>query len=454
MPREKLENIIKTFSEHRETATDVEAAGKLKFSSTIAQGFYRRLQPLFANRKSENQDAVLAEIAKITDEISKIKEELEENVKSRYGVEAFELGELHTAAGYAVKVWKETIRVSKLKSGVGSGNPNLVPVENIDAIGLDYQLAVVEANRGTEAYPKVNLTVLGNACYANKHIVASKPFNNFYDVLAGTYPSMVAISQLHYGKTAVGVPIEDQPLTRGSYFKEVASASSFDEGLKLLVDNYSLNDFGDTHSIVLLVDSLSVQAVMQKLDPSFTQAQFANILEAVSNQAGESNSGQGVADGNALETVVNALYKAIFNKDAGLKGNPNGNTWYELDNKDGYTGRNRLHEVLQEIIDKLTQDNGQHKYTIEPLLTGKSIASAANLDTAVISYAENSGWKQVDSIYEQALENSERGLAYRYALREMNPFAVVGADYTKQNKDHSLDLYSAENPHGMTNEYI
>ena len=44
---------------------------------------------------------------------------------------------------------------------------------------------------------------------------------------------MVAISQLHYGKMAVGVPIEDQPLSRGSYYKGVASASSFDEGLKL-----------------------------------------------------------------------------------------------------------------------------------------------------------------------------------------------------------------------------
>ena len=461
MPREKLENIITTFSEHRKTATDVEAASKLKFRSAVAQEFYRRLQPLFANRRGENQDAVLEQISEIKNEISKKTGMGGEQYNGDDAIAALELDKLQTASGYAVEVWKENIRVSKLKSGIGSGNPNPVPVENIDAIGLDYQLAVVEANRETKAYPQVDTTVLGNLISSNRHIVAKGAFNNFYDVLASTYPSMVAISQLHYGKTAVGVPIEDQPLTRGSYFKEVASASWYNDGLKLLVDNYSLNDFGDTHSIVLLVDSLSVQAVMQKLDPSFTQAQFANILEAVSNQAGESDSGQGVADGNALETVVNALYKAIFNKDAGLKGNPNGNTWYELDNKDGYTGRNRLHEVLQEIIDKLKQDqdkeqhkNGQHKYTIEPLLTGKSIASIANQDTATISYAANSGWKQVGSIYEQALENSERGLAYRYALREMNPFAVVGADYTEQNKDRSLDLYSAENPHGMTNEYI
>ena len=457
MLREKLEKIITTFSEHRETVMDAEAAGKLKFRSAVAQEFYRRLQPLFANRKSENQDAVLAEIAKIKGELNEQVRLLgSEQYNGDDAITAFELGNLQTAVGYAVDVWKESIRVPKLKSGSDSSSPNPVPVEHIDAAGLDYQLAVVEANRSTKAYSKLNPIVLGNAGYANKHIVAKGAFNNFYDVLASTYPSMVAISQLHYGKMAVGVPIEDQPLSRGSYYKGVASASSFDKGLKLklLVDNYSLNDFGDTHSIVLLVDSLSVQAVMQKLDPSFTQAQFANILEAVSNQAGESDSGQGVADGNALETVVNALYKAIFNKDAGLKGNPNGNTWYELDNKDGYTGRNRLHEVLQEIVDKLKQDNGQHKYTIEPLLTGKSIASVANLDTAVISYAENSGWKQVGSIYEQALENSERGLAYRYALRELNPFAVVGADYAEQNKDHSLDLYSAENPHGMTNEYI
>ena len=171
MSREKLENIITTFSEHRETATDVEAAGKLKFRSEVAQEFYRRLQPLFANRRGENQDAVLAEIAKITDEIGKVKEEFTQKVKQlgdeqyKYnaddGIRAFELGELQTAAGYAVDVWKETIRVSKLKSGIGSGNPNLVPIENIDAIGLDYQLAVAEANRSTRAYSKVNPTVLG-----------------------------------------------------------------------------------------------------------------------------------------------------------------------------------------------------------------------------------------------------------------------------------------------------
>ncbi|MDA6332005.1 hypothetical protein OSK47_24605, partial [Escherichia coli] len=39
---------------------------------------------------------------------------------------------------------------------------------------------------------------------------------------------------------------------------------------KLLVNNFAVNDFGDTHSLVLLVDSLSVQDALTRLDPTLS----------------------------------------------------------------------------------------------------------------------------------------------------------------------------------------
>ena len=48
----------------------------------------------------------------------------------------FELDKLQTAAKYAISVWKENIRVSKLKSGNNSNNQHPVSVENINAISL------------------------------------------------------------------------------------------------------------------------------------------------------------------------------------------------------------------------------------------------------------------------------------------------------------------------------
>ena len=45
---------------------------------------------------------------------------------------------------------------------------------------------------------------------------------------------------------------------------------------------------------------------------------------------------------------------------------------------------------------------------------------------------------------------SPDGLAYRYALRELNPFVIVGIDYeTLHNQDHSLDIYDPSTGTGV-----
>ena len=46
-------------------------------------------------------------------------------------------------------------------------------------------------------------------------------------------------------------------------------------------------------------------------------------------------------------------------------------------------------------------------------------------------------------------------LAVRYALEELNPFVVLGVDYSQHNQNGELDLYDANTaPNGMSEQYL
>jgi len=55
---------------------------------------------------------------------------------------------------------------------------------------------------------------------------------------------------------------------------------------------------------------------------------------------------------------------------------------------------------------------------------------------------------------EELIAKAKSDIAYRYALRELNPFVAEGADYTSFNTDGTLDLWTPDNPNGMTEDYI
>jgi Ca2+-binding RTX toxin-like protein len=52
----------------------------------------------------------------------------------------------------------------------------------------------------------------------------------------------------------------------------------------------------------------------------------------------------------------------------------------------------------------------------------------------------------------QAAEDDDNGLAVRYALMALNPFAIVGADYSLHNENSELDLYDEETDEGTLTE--
>ena len=54
----------------------------------------------------------------------------------------------------------------------------------------------------------------------------------------------------------------------------------------------------------------------------------------------------------------------------------------------------------------------------------------------------------------EIIANAQTSIAWRYALRELNPFVVEDLDYSQHNEDKSLELYNPETGVGMTDKWI
>jgi len=207
------------------------------------------------------------------------------------------------------------------------------------------------------------------------------------------------------------------------------------------------SNFGTTHSITLIADALSVMVLLQKLMPNMTPESMQAIFSAGSNERGIGFLGnQGRAEGDSLERVVESLLriigsttdadglqnflreKNVVTPDGRLPRDPVGSGFGNL------TNRNIFHEALKEIGEKAGIAGN---YTID-LLAGKPIA-------IILAAAE---------------ANDARGMAYRYALKTGNAFAVVRdtALYDPHNtsvNDKALDLYDPTSRIGtMTKEWI
>ncbi|MBB5206441.1 pimeloyl-ACP methyl ester carboxylesterase [Inhella inkyongensis] len=192
---------------------------------------------------------------------------------------------------------------------------------NIAALRLDHQLAVLKAAERTAPHATGLVQGLVNLVIDERR--EDGPNSQvFFDVYGRNYPSMVANSQIHHGKR-VPVFIEDQPLKRGDVIGEAFSASGIQLAggeVKLLVSGYDRNDFGDTHSIVLLADSLRVMSALARLAPreganSVGIDFFAELFMAASKEKvdGDLTFGdQGKAEGDTVEALMDSALQLFM----------------------------------------------------------------------------------------------------------------------------------------------
>jgi RTX calcium-binding nonapeptide repeat (4 copies) len=257
-------------------------------------------------------------------------------------------------------VYDEVEYVKTVTNGGPTGDPLRVPVAQVEATRLDYQLAVLKAQLSTSPYRTSLTEAAVDGVFGRNQ---RSGLGNIFDVYGGTAPSSVANSQWHYGQ-ATPVYIEDQPLRRGGVGVTDLLRQWWEySGIKLLVNNFSDNDFGDTHSLVLLVDSLSLQTAFTSLDPALAQATLEAMLSAASNSHRSTiGDSQGLAEGDTLERLLDSLRRQIQGVGQGSSSTPanlQGGTWARPED------RKVFHETLQNLMTDPAFVNLAGKVTVE-----------------------------------------------------------------------------------------
>ena len=211
------------------------------------------------------------------------------------------------------ELFDERKRVADLKGivladGVTSPTPG-------DQFDLGYQVAALLAARGTipSSVPTNPIANQVNFIPYERKLIT--PDNLLIQNMAEVYgsdggnggASFVSFSGVHYGKYPVPVYIEDQPLFRGNILSTFANLN-VPLYPALLVDDPASNDFGDTHSLALLVDSLSTMQAMSSLDPNLTAGQIEAFFKTMSNsRKANFPKTQGRSEGDTLEFMLNAM---------------------------------------------------------------------------------------------------------------------------------------------------
>ena len=198
--------------------------------------------------------------------------------------------------------------------------------------------------------------------------------------------------------------------------------------------------FGTTHSITLIVDSLALQESFQAIAPTLQQGQIESILWASSNElaTGTTIGTSGTAEAKPLEHALDAL-RGLFL--------PGPVTETAADPATGGFGnlanRNTFYTNIADVKTALAGGT----VTIEPFVEMGVVAGQLRALPLVTA----------DQVVAEAQQETDRGQAFRYALKALNPFAVIGADYNGLGhaSNGALSLFDPATGFGdMTDQYL
>ena len=176
----------------------------------------------------------------------------------------------------------------------------------------------------------------------------------------------------------------------------------------------------NSHMIEPIMDALAVQALLEKLNPNIGLAGAGALFSAASNNAGKSE-----------ENILDALAKLLLNDDTKLPIKDVGGAWIEPGD---FGQRTALHDRAVQISNKIDD------------------VAQSGINLSLVNLTD----KPRDQIVALAQQDDAVGLAYRYALKELNPFVVVGADYstTRNSANADLVLYDEVTGTGLTDAWL
>jgi len=245
----------------------------------------------------------------------------------------------------------------------------------------------------------------------------------FGDMARATDWNIVADSGIRAAPDAdlLSVYIENQPTATGWPFSDSGRG-----------------DFGNTHSITLIVDSLAVTRMLQKAHPELSQSDAERIMRSASALRKETYNafpGNALAEHDTLERVVDAFGRVLFGRKS-----VDGIDWARnLASSNGVSAfgdlayRDPLHARVR---------------AIENALTARSLAGALHI-TSLATWSES-------DLVTAAQADGEHGKAMRYALKEGNPLLVEGpALYDEPGRAATLMRYDAASGGGsITDQWI
>ena len=171
-------------------------------------------------------------------------------------------------------------------------------------------------------------------------------------------------------------------------------------------------NYGTTHSITLIVDSLALQELFQTVAPALQQTEIEAMLWASSNElaTGTTIGTSGTAEAKPLEHALDALRRLFL---------PEPVTETPSDPATGGFGnlanRNTFYTNIADVKAALAGGT----VTVEPFV---ELVRVNNELRSIIRFAPN-------EVVAEAQQETDRGLAFRYAIKNLNPFAVIDADY-------------------------
>ncbi len=320
--------------------------------------------------------------------------------------------------GGVTPVLTEEIRIKQLIDAMDAKFVEFDPAGNLTRTGSTanvqslswYQPAVIQVagqfqTTGTASFPG-GVTRTDGAF--------AKITQLFGHATSGVDTEVVANSGVHGPVTSV--LIEGQPLLEG-------------------LNQQRELQYGNSHSLTLLVDSLALQDLFLKVDPTLTQPKMEDIFKAISDQKADLTVLPGViplAEGDTMEQALDAL-RQVF-----LGGVPDTLFGRQPGDFGNLAFRNSFYQHIQEVNTALS-------------------SAIYRIDSLVGQPAES-----ISTIAQQDGPDNATGIAYRYALKELNPFVVRGIDhdttqalYTRHNETGELALVNPETGVGeLTIQYL
>jgi len=267
-------------------------------------------------------------------------------------------------------------------------------------------------------------------------------------------PQAVANSGYHAPASAIW--IEDLPVSRAWGILEMLPGVGDTQLIRDLVGN-----FGETHSITPIIDSLTVLDLLQGLDDSTDNARFTQIMKAMSNRVDSLNSASLQAAMAAASTgISNFLPAAAL---AALATYLSADKLYEADAMENFV--NALTRIFTGTQGSLApakmQDGSANPLGYADINARNALHAAIEAIRASTTYQQSSGLVQIQALASVGATDmatrAKTDMSYRYALKELLPFAITGDDalYAQHNATGGLDYYDAAAGTGsLTEAYL